>query len=158
MTVAVGETSLLCRTKGACSGVEISISKAPSIWSFRFREKKIPGTSTHTKESCKNLVSSGQIMTICLLPACLIGHFLHPFVIVAPARRVLKTQLTSSILVPRGSAGWRKWMSLRVPLSAVRLLVGGGPTGNHVGSRSNLVSTAQHPPHAGEASLTRRPM
>jgi hypothetical protein len=38
-------------------------------------------------------------------------------------------------------------------------LVGGGPTGNRVGSRSDdLVSTVQHLLYAGAASLTRRPM
>ena len=36
--------------------------------------------------------------------------------------------------------------------------VGGGPTGNRVGSRSDLVRTAQHLLYAGAASLTRRPM
>ena len=35
---------------------------------------------------------------------------------------------------------------------------GGGLMGNHIGSRSDLVSTAQHLLHAGAASLTRRPM
>ena len=36
--------------------------------------------------------------------------------------------------------------------------VGGGPTGNRVGSRSDLVRTPQHLLYAGAASLTRRPM
>ena len=36
--------------------------------------------------------------------------------------------------------------------------VGGRPTGNRVGSRSDLVRTAQHFLYAGAASLTRRPM
>ena len=36
--------------------------------------------------------------------------------------------------------------------------VGGGPTGNRVGPRSDLVRTPQHLLYAGAASLTRRPM
>ena len=35
---------------------------------------------------------------------------------------------------------------------------GGGPTGNRVGPRSDLVRTPQHLLYAGAASLTRRPM